>query len=135
MRNRVALMLLFLSWPVCLINLYWKNDPKRTVRWICYDYQWGTPVSQDFKWYIVQNELWLSATLVLLAFLIAKSKTKSIRIMLRGLLLVSIVDIVNYWLWFRRNEQALIFEGMIMLWVAILIIKHESTRTSYEKAN
>lgn len=117
MRNRVSVILLFFSWPVCIVHRIWNNDPERYVQWIVYD----RSVNQDFRWYWVYNELWISALLVLVAFLVMTRKTKPIRISLWALIMVAIVDIVNYWLWFRRNETALTIEGLIMLSAAILI--------------
>jgi len=128
MRNRIALVLLFLSWPVCVVHRIWNNDPERKVSWIVCD---GS-VFQDFRWYWVYNELWLSAFLVLAAFLVMTRKTYAIRITLWALSLVSLVDIVNYWLWFRRNEPALTLEGLIMLIAAITIITHAS-KSGHEK--
>jgi hypothetical protein len=89
------------------------------VSWILFD---GS-VYQDFRWYWVYNELWLSSFLVLGAFLVMTRKTRAIRITLWCLTLVATVDIVNYWLWFRRSEMALNLEGLIMLTAAILIFK------------
>lgn len=117
MRNRISLILLFLSWPVCVVHRVWNNRPVEKVQWIVFD----KTVDQDFRWYWVYNELWLSAAMVLAAVLIMTRKTRPIRITLRALCLVSAVDIVNYWLWFRRNEVALTIEGAIMFIAAILI--------------
>jgi hypothetical protein len=122
MRERIALGLIFLSWPVCIVNRFWQSAPFHPVRWIIFD----KTVIQDFRWYMVYDELWLSAFFVLLAFLICRKKTRNLQIALWSVFWVSIVDIVNYWLWFRRNEMALTFEGIIMLIGAILILKHES---------
>ena len=130
MRNNLALILLYSSWPVCLVNRFWNNAPSKNVSWIILD----RTVNQDFRWYMVYNELWLSAVLVLLSFVICTRKTKSIRILVKALICVSLVDIVNYWLWFRRNENALILEGVIMLVATVLICKNESTKP-HEKAS
>lgn len=117
MRNRIALILLFFSWPVCVVHRMWNNRPVEKVQWIVFD----KTVEQDFRWYWVYNELWLSAILVLAAFLMMKRKTRSIRIALWALCLVSVEDIINYWLWFRRNEPVLTIEGLTMFMAAILI--------------
>lgn len=113
-------ILLFLSWPVCIIHRIWNNDPITPVRWIIFD----KTVEQDFRWYWVYNELWLSAILVIAAMLIIKIRTRTIILLLWALFCISIVDIVNYWLWFRRNELALTLEGLIMIvFSAIIFIK------------
>lgn len=119
MRNRIAIILLFASWPVCVIHRYWNNDPITPVSWIILD----KTVNQDFRWYWVANELWLSSVFVLLAWKISKCKTRPIRLLINANLIISGVDIVNYWLWFRRNEFMLFLEGFIMLLTIILILK------------
>ena len=124
MRNIIALVMLFLSWPVCLINRIWNNAPERRVSWILCD----ETVNQDFRWYIVQNELWLSSTLVIAAFLIAESFTRDMRVMLAGLLIVSGIDIVNYWMYFRRSENLLFLEGLVMFSAMAIIFKNHVTR-------
>ena len=119
MRNRIAILLLFLSWPVCVIHRYWNNAPLKAVQWIVFD----KSVNQDFRWYFVYNELWLSAVFVLLAALIWTRKTRTIRLLLWANLLISAIDIVNYWLFFRRNEIMLLGEGCVMLFFVIRIFK------------
>lgn len=111
MRNRLAEILLFLSWPICLIHRIWNNDPITPVRWIIFD----KSVCEDFRWVLVYNELWLSSTLVIAAILIMKTKTLAIILLFRALLGIAIVDIINYWLWFRRKELMLTLEGLIMV--------------------
>ena len=122
MRERVALLLLFASFPLCVIHRIWNNAPIHPVRWIVCD----KTVFQDFRWYIVWSEWWISGFFVLLAFLIILRKTRKLQIALWSLFWVSVVDIINYWLFFRRQEYLLTLEGMIMVVGAILIIKHES---------
>lgn len=124
MRNRVALVLLFLSWPVCILHRIWNNLPIANVRWILFD----KTVIQDFRWYWVYNELWLSALFILLAFIIMKKKTYSIIVMLWSLLCIAIADIFNYWFWFRRNEYLLTVEGLFMLLGTTIILTHATTR-------
>jgi hypothetical protein len=77
----------------------------------------------------------ISALFVLLSFLIIKVKTRKLQVVLWALFWVSIVDIANYVLFFRRNEIALTVEGLIMFIGAILIFKHDTTRYKHEKAN
>lgn len=116
MRNRIAEILLWLSWPVCLLNRAWNNHPSYSASWIIFD----RSVRQDFRWYIVYNQLWLSATLVIMAILICTRLTFRIRIVSLSLLIVSFIDIVHYWLFFRRNEWFLFGEGVIMAVAAII---------------
>lgn len=100
------------------------------MRWILLD----RSVSQDFRWYWVYNELWVSQTFVLLAFLIMRSRTFAIRCLLRALVAVSIIDIVNYWLFFRRQEWLLAAEGMIMVVASYIIFNHDSNPTNEKTA-
>jgi hypothetical protein len=113
----VAAILLWLTWPVCLVNRIWNNAPFKPVKWIIFD----KTVDQDWRWYLVYNELWLSAFFVILAMLIMKYRTHTIILLLWALFFVAIVDIVNYWLWFRRNEIALGLEGLIMVAFSAII--------------
>lgn len=122
MRNNIALILLCLSWPVNIIHRYWNNSPEIKVSWIILD----KGVSQDFRWYWVYNELWVSSVFVLIAFMLCKQRTKSINIIIWSLLIISGIDIVNYWLWFRRNELCLFAEGLVLLSGLIIILKNKS---------
>lgn len=122
MRNRIAAILLWLSWPVCLIHDFWYTKPVTPVSWIIFD----KTVRQDFRWFYVAMELWLSAVFVLLAWLISTKKTRTLQILIKANVWISVFDLVHYWLFFRRNEWFLAVEGMIMAVGTILIIKHES---------
>lgn len=122
MRNRIAAVLLYLSWPVCVIHRYWNNEPYHPIHWVVFD----KTVYEYFRWPIVHTELWLSAVFVLVAWLISASKTYILRILLWTNLLISVIDIFNYFLFFRRNEWLLTSEGMIMVVATVLILKHES---------
>jgi hypothetical protein len=128
-RNRVAVVLLYLSWPVCLIHSCWNNWPLHPVRWIFLD----KTVYQDFRWYLVYTELWLSATFVLLAALLWTHKTRTIRILLWANILISVIDLWNYWLFFRRQEWFLKAEFVVMLVATVLIFHHAFTTHKNEK--
>ena len=122
MRNRIAAVLLFASWPVTIIHRKWENEPVTPVSWIKFD----STIFQDFRWYWVANELWLSAVLVLLAWMISTIKTYTLRILLWANLLISVIDIIHYWLFFRRNLWFLAGEGMIMVLATVIITIHAS---------
>jgi hypothetical protein len=121
---------MFLSWPVCLIHRYWQSAPYHPVRWVVYD----KTVLEDFRWPIYHVELWLSAVFVLLAWLISTCKTPTLRILLLANLLISVVDIVHYWLFFRRNEWFLGGEGTVMVVATVIITYNASTTKRHEKA-
>jgi hypothetical protein len=78
-------------------------------------------------------ELWLSAFFVLLAWLISIRKTRTLRILILANLLISAVDIVHYWLFFRRNIWFLTGEGMVMVVATVIITINASTHKN-EKA-
>jgi|GEM_PF-5134141 len=130
MRNRIAIMLIFLSWPVCVIHRVWNKMPLTNAKWIVFD----KTVIQDFRWYYVYSELWISALFVLISFIITQRKTRNLQIALWGVFWVSIVDIVNYWLFFRRNELMLTLEGLIMFVAAIIIFKNDNTASKSNHA-
>lgn len=124
MRDRLAMILLYMSWPVCLIHRYWNNAPYLPVRWIRFD----RTVYQDFRWYLVRNEDWASELLILSAFLVMRTKTFPIRTILLALFLVCLLDLGNYWLYFRRNEGFLTAESLVMLFATFLNLKHAYSR-------
>jgi len=130
MRNRIAVILIFLSWPVCVVHRIWNNVPLANVKWIVFD----KTVNQDFRWYCVYSELWISALFVLISFIITRRKTRNLQIALWGVFWVSIVDIFNYWLFFRRNELMLTLEGLIMFVAAIIIFKNDNTASKSNHA-
>ena len=130
MRNRLAVVILFLSWPVEIIHRYWNNAPAKNVSWIIFD----KTVNQDYRWYYCQFEMLLSMSFTLASLLIIKNKTRTFNIVLWASFLVSIIDIANYWLWFRRNEFLIFLEGWVMLSSIIIIFVHES-KSDNEKAS
>lgn len=65
----------------------------------------------------------VSITLVLISFLMFIWKIKRARYLVGGLLVVSLIDIVHYWLWFSRNENIVLLEGVIMMVAALLTFK------------
>jgi hypothetical protein len=129
MRNRIAAVLLLLSWPVCLIHRAWNSYPLTPVHWILFD----KSVYEDFRWALMYNELWLSAVLVLIAMLLMTRRTRTLRILLWANLLISAVDIIHYWLYFRRNEWFLAGEGMIMVVATIIITINAASTKKNEK--
>ena len=129
MRNRIAAVLLYASWPICLIHRIWNKVPYRPVHWVVYD----KTVYEDFRWPIFHVELWLSAFFVLLAWLIATYQTRTIRILLWANLWISVIDLVHYLFFFRRNEWLMATEGMIMVGTTVIITIHASTHKN-EKA-
>lgn len=79
-------------------------------------------IKQDAQWYICDTGNMLSATLILLSLLLIRMKTKNYQIALLAVFLISIIDIIHYWLYFKQNEWIVQLEGLIMLLAALLIL-------------
>src|SRR6266540_4155703 len=99
-RNDLSLLLLFLSWPVCLIHRFWNNKPPDKVNWFV-----TGEIKQDVQWYLADTG----------------KKTTKFQIALLAVFLISLIDIVHYWVCFKQNEWILTLEGLIMLLAALLI--------------
>lgn len=115
-RNDLSLLLLFLSWPVCLVHRFWNNKRPNKVNWFM-----TGEIEQDVQWYICDTGNMLSFTLILLSFLIIRTKTKNYQIALLAVFLVSVIDIIHYWVCFKQNNSIVLLEGIIMLLAALLI--------------
>lgn len=81
----------------------------------------GTLFTQDIQWYLYDTGNMISTTLILLSLVIIKQKTPSYRIALSGILWISIIDILHYWLCYKQNELIITMEGLIMIITASLI--------------
>jgi len=112
-----------------MIHRYWNNAPYHPLHWVVFD----KTVYEDFRWPMVHIELWISAVVVLMAWLIAERKTRTLRILLRANLWISGIDIFNYVLFFRRQEWFLRAEFVVMLVATVLIFYHASTTRKNEK--
>lgn len=119
-RNDLSVFLLFLSWPVCLVHRFWNNSPAHKVNWFV-----TGEVKQDVQWYIYDTGNMISVSFILLSFLLIQKKTINYHIALLAVFLISIIDIIHYWLCFKQNESIVLMEGLIMLLAALLIIKRK----------
>src|SRR6266540_1444621 len=115
-RNDLSLLLLFLSWPVCLIHRFWNNKPPDKVNWFV-----TGEIKQDVQWYLADTGNMLSFSFILLSFILTRKKTTKFQIALLAVFLISLIDIVHYWVCFKQNEWILTLEGLIMLLAALLI--------------
>jgi hypothetical protein len=79
-------------------------------------------VEQDAQWYICDTGNMLSFSIILLSFAILRKKTPYYQITLRAVFLISIIDIIHYWVCYKQNEWILQLEGLIMLLAALLIL-------------
>jgi hypothetical protein len=116
-QSRISLKyyILFLSWPVVLVHRYWNNRPVQKLKLIPFE-----DIEQDIQWYIKDTGDLLSISLILLAFYLS---VKSIRekIVVGSFLLISIIDIIHYWLFYKRNEYFIILEFIIVIVAALLV--------------
>lgn len=116
-RSRTSLKyyILFLSWPVVLVHRYWNNRPIQKLKLIPFE-----DIEQDIQWYIKDTGDLFSISLILLAFYLS---VKSIRekIVVGSFLLISIIDIIHYWLFYKRNEYFIIAEFIIVIVAALLV--------------
>lgn len=78
-------------------------------------------VKQDVQWYIYDTGNMLSVTLIILSLILIPKKTKNYQIALLAVFLVSIIDIIHYWICFKQNNSIVLLEGLIMLLAALLI--------------
>jgi len=122
-RAGVSLILLFLSWPVCLIHGYWNNKEPNRGHWFMTEVSNpdGTRFTQDIQWYLYDTGNMISTTLIILSLYIVKQKTPSYRIALSAILLVSIIDILHYWVCYKQNHLIITLEGLIMIIASSLI--------------
>lgn len=115
-RSDLSIILLFLSWPVCLVHRFWNNKPPHKINWFI-----AIDIKQDVQWYIYDTGNMLSFTLILLSFILLKNKSKSYNQVLFAVFLISIIDIIHYWVCYKQNEWVVTLEGMIMFLAALLI--------------
>lgn len=78
-------------------------------------------VKQDVQWYIYDTGNMLSFSLILLSFVLVQKKTINYHIALIAVFLISIIDIIHYWICFKQNNSIVLIEGLIMLLAALLI--------------
>jgi hypothetical protein len=117
-RTDLSLLLLFLSWPVCLVHRFWNNKPPNKVSWFM-----TGEIKQDVQYYIYDTGNMLSTTFILLSFVLIQKKTTNYNITLLAVFLISIIDIIHYWLCYKQNEWVVTLEGLIMLLAALLILR------------
>lgn len=122
-REGVSLLFLFLSWPICLVHRYWNVAKPKRVDWFIIKVHNpdGSHFTQDVQWYLYDTGNMISTLCILLSFIIIKHKTPSYRIALNGILCISIIDIIHYWVCFKQNELIITMEGLIMILTASLI--------------
>ena len=119
----ISVIVLFLSWPICLVHRFWNNDKPNRVNWFLTDVRKanGQLFTQDVQWYIFDTGNMLSTLFIVLSLLIVRIKTTSYRITLSAIFAISIIDIIHYWLCYKQSELIVTMEGLIMFLAASLI--------------
>ena len=79
-------------------------------------------IKQDVQWYICDTGNMLSFTFILLSFVLVNRKTPSYLIALKAVLIISIIDIIHYWVCYKQSELIILMEGLIMFLAASLIL-------------
>lgn len=109
-------LLLIMAWPLHCVHRFWNNAPARNVDWFLF-----ADKKQDIQWYIADIGGLLSITCILWAFYIFAKGTKQLRFITGTLLLISITDIIHYWLWYQQNEVVVYLQGLIMIAASLII--------------
>lgn len=124
-RSDLSIILLLLSWPVCLVHRFWNNSPASSVSWFVFpvkDEVTGELISQDIQYYVFDTGNMLSFSFILLSFILLRKKTADYSLALGATFLISIIDIAHYWLWYKQNEVIVTLESLIMILTSLLII-------------
>lgn len=82
----------------------------------------GTPFTQDVQYYWFDTGNMLSTTLIILSLVLIRQKTPSYRLALSVVLIISIIDLIHYWLCFKQLEALVILEGILMILAALIIL-------------
>lgn len=130
-RNDLSLFCLFMSWPVCLVHRHWNNRPAHEGHWFLFpveDPRTGLLVTQDIQYFIFDMGNMLSVSLILLSFILLKKKTYEYTVSLVTVFVISLVDILHYWLFFKQNELIMFIESLMMIAAPIFVIIRNTTR-------
>ena len=131
MGKRVAYIMFVLSWPVTLVHRAWNNSPVNVKSWFVY----RPDVSQDFQWYIADTGNMLGLLFILLAIYVylrwAHNSHGTIAILVLGLIFMQVLDIVNYWLFFKQNETILYFQGAILIFFLCFTLLFKNANHSH----
>ena len=122
--QEVSLILLYLSWPVCLIHRFWNNTKPKSVNLFLTDVHVnGKVFTQDVQWYIYDTGNIISSLFILLSFVLLKTKTRSYVLSLKTLLTINIVDLIHYWTCFKQDEIVTWLECMLMVALSLYLIR------------
>lgn len=108
--SRVFLML---AWPVSCIHHLWNHRLPCKVSWFLLINK-----SQDIQWYIADTGRMLAVTFILAAcYLLVKRG--AIKWLIGALALISIIDIIHYWLYFSQAHEIILLQGIMMIAASI----------------
>lgn len=124
-RNGLSLIVLFLWWPTCLVHRFWNNKPPHRVHWFITDVRKpdGTLMMQDEQYYIFDTGNMVAFSLILLSFILNKTKTKQYKTALIVSFIISLSDIIHYWYNFKQSEWVVLFQGLTMVALALWTLK------------
>lgn len=122
-RATISVLLLFLSWPICLVHTFWNNSKPCAGHWFITEVRKtnGKLFTQDIQYYIYDTGNMLSTLFIILSLVIVKQKTRSYRLTLSAILTVALLDIFNYWLCYKQSTTIIIAEAVLMLLTALTI--------------
>lgn len=129
-RDSIALIMLYLSWPVCLVHRFWNNAPPHKGSWFIIPVYRpdGTLLERDIQYYICDSGNMISNSLILFSILILKKKTTDYLIAVTTIALISIIDFYHYWLCYKQNEFIVTLEGLGMLLAASITLLRKWAR-------
>src|SRR5690242_3216723 len=118
-----SLILLYLSWPVTIFHRFWNNSkPHKVSLFLLEVKKNGKPFIQDVQWYIYDTGNILSNILIVLSFILLKTKSRSYSLSLKVILTINFIDLIHYWLCFKQNEAVIWLESMLMVLLSLYLI-------------
>jgi len=124
-KNDLSLICLYASWPVCLVHRFWNNRPPHEGHWFLLpveDPKTGKLVTADIQYYIFDTGNMLSTSLIILSFILLTKKNFEYQISLALVFIISIMDIIHYWLYNKQNEFVLALEATRMITGALFVL-------------
>lgn len=124
-RDGMSMIFLFLWWPACAVHRFWNNDPPRRVHWWLTEVKMpdGSLATQDVQYYIFDTGNMVAFSLVLLSFILNKTKSRQYKASLMVSFLISLSDIIHYWYNFKQSEWIVTIQGLAMVALSIWILK------------
>lgn len=109
----MKLLLVALAWPVSCVHHLWNNRPPCKVDWFVFYSQ-----KQDVQWYIADTGNMLALSMLLAAFWMS-AQNQIIKWLTGTLTIISIIDIVHYWLCYNQLQEIVFLQGIMMIAASI----------------